>query len=429
VGYGPPPDKFLKKVQKVLAGEETYKALSARFAKEPTNVEVLFKLGRKYSSRFTPEMTAKGKELYQKVIALDPDGKAGSYTDDYLKAQIPYTQGAEFELGQASIYDRKPDPAPLQAFIKKYPASALVKNAYSYLSSYYGYQAPKEEATKFFEEYTSKYPDDRDAIGVYVERIIKDKQPIDKGISLAEKLKELGGYPRNPEYQQNLAQLYALKGEPAKADEEYGQDFIDGYVSNAVNALTGYANFWLERNKNLDSVESAADLAIKMAPASQWYTLQTVAGIYVKLNKTDKALAVYGPEFIKKNMGDQSVLASYASFWSRQSMNQEGMNLESASEAARKAVDLTSDYFNNYTLGAILFKLKKYQEALPYAEKAVEFVESWAAKHQEFSTQKYKKLVKDIKDAIAKDKPPRSKTSFKRDGPLWRGPSLFFHPV
>jgi thioredoxin-related protein len=193
VGYGPPADKFLEKIKKVLSGEETFKALSARYAKEPTNVEVLFKLGQKYSSRFTPEMTAKGKELYKKVIALDPEGKAGSYTDDYLKAQIPYTQGAEYELGQASAFDHKPDPAPLQAFIKKYPTSALVKNAYSYLAYYYGSQAPKAEATKFFEEYTAKYPEDRNVIGSYVERIIKDKEPVDKGITLAEKLKELAG--------------------------------------------------------------------------------------------------------------------------------------------------------------------------------------------------------------------------------------------
>lgn len=344
-------------------------------------------------------MTAKGKELYKKVIALDPEGKAGSYTDDYLKAQIPYTQGAEYELGQASAFDRKPDPAPLQAFIKKYPTSALVKNAYSYLAYYYGSQAPKAEATKFFEEYTAKYPEDRNVIGSYVERIIKDKEPVDKGITLAEKLKELAGYPRNPEYQQNLAQLYSLKGDPAKADEEYGKDFIDGYVSNAVYALTGYANFWLEQNKNLDSVESAADLAAKIAPASQWYTLRTVADIYLKLKKPDKALAAFGPNFIKQNGNDQSILASYAAFWSRQ-----GTNLDSALEAARKSVELTSDYYNNYTLANILFKTKKYDEALKYAEKAVELVKPMAVKYEGFSTQQYEKLVKDIKDAIAKEK-------------------------
>lgn len=382
-----------------MSGEETFKALSARYAKEPTNVEVLFKLGQKYGSRFTPEMTAKGKELFKKVIALDPEGKAGSYTDDYLKAQIPYTEGAEFELAQASAFGRKPDPAPLQAFIKKYPTSAMVKNAYSYLAYYYGSQAPKAEATKFFEEYTAKFPDDRNVIGSYVERIIKDKEPIDKGIALAEKLKELAGYPRNPEYQQNLAQLYSLKGDPAKADEEYGKDFIDGYVSNAVYALTGYANFWLEQNKNLDSVESAADLAAKIAPNSQWYTLRTVADIYLKLKKPEKALAAFGPDFIKQNGNDQSILASYAAFWSRQ-----GTNLDSALEAARKSVELTSDYYNNYTLANILFKTKKYDEALKYAEKAVELVKPMAVKYEGFSTQQYEKLVKDIKDAIAKEK-------------------------
>jgi hypothetical protein len=48
--------------------------------------------------------------------------------------------------------------------------------------------------------------------------------------------------------------------------------------------------------------------------------------------------------------------------------------------------------------------LKKYEEALKHAEKAVELVKPMAAKYEGFSTQQYDKLVKDIKDAIAKDK-------------------------
>ena len=157
-------------------------------------------------------------------------------------------------------YGRKPDPAPLQAFIKKYPESKLVKNAYGGLAYYYGYQAPKDDAGKFFEEYTAKFPDDKDALGSYVQRIIKDKEPLDKGIALADKLKELAGYPRNPDYQQNLAQLYALKDDAAKADEEYGKDFVDDYVTTAIYALIGYANFWIDQDKNLDSAEETADI-------------------------------------------------------------------------------------------------------------------------------------------------------------------------
>jgi len=299
----------------------------------------------------------------------------------------------------AAFGGQQPDPAPLQAFIKKYPSSPLVKNAYMYLTYYYQSQAPKDAAAKFFEEYTAKYPDNKGALAAYVERIIRDKEPVDKGIALAEKLKELQGYPQSPSVQENLAQLFTIKGDAAKADEEYGKDFLDSYISSTVYGLTGYANFWVDQGKNLESVEAAADLAAKMAPASQWYTLSTVAGIYNKLKKPEKALAVFGPEFIKSHGEDQNILSSYASFWSRQ-----GTNLDSALEAARKSVGLTSDYYNNYILANILFKLKKHPEALPYAEKAVELAKAMAAKYPGFTTQQYDKLVKDIKDAIAKEK-------------------------
>lgn len=343
-------------------------------------------------------MPEKTNELYRKVIALDPDGKQGSYTYEYLKATVSYTQAAEFALGQTASFGRKPDPAPLQAFIKKYPESKLVKQAFTYLGYYYGSQASKEDATKFFEEYTAKFPEDKNALSSYVERIVRDKEPVDKGIALAEKLKEIAGYPQNPDTQHNLAQLFVLKGDPAKAEEEYGKDFIDGYVSSTVYALTGYANFWLEQNKNLDSVEAMADLAAKLK-SDQWYTLAQVAGIYTKLNKTDKALALYGPEFAKKNWGDQGILSSYAAFW-----NKETKNLDDALAAAKRSVELAPDYYNNYVLGQILFKQKKYAEALKAAEKAVELVKPMAVKYEGFPVQQYEKLVKDIKDAMANEK-------------------------
>jgi len=388
----------LEKVQKSVSGGDTYLALSERYAKEPANIEVVFKLADKCGSRYSPEMEARSKELYEKVIALDPDGKLGSHTYEYYKATVPYTQAAEFELGQAAAQGRKPDPAPLQAFIKKYSESKLVKGAYTNLGYYYGYQASKEDAGKFFEEYTSKFPEDKTALSGYVERIVRDKEPVDKGITFAEKLKEIAGYPQNPEYQSNLAQLYVLKGDPAKAEEEYGKDFIDGYVSNAVYALTGYANFWIGQNKNLESVEAMAELAAKLKP-DQSNTLSQVAGIYTKLKKTDKALAIYGPEFAKKNWGDQGILAGYASFWNRQEMN-----LDDALAAAKKSVELAPDYYNNNVLGQILFKQKKYAEALKAAEKSVELVKPLAVKYEGFPVGQYEKLVKDIKDAMAKEK-------------------------
>jgi tetratricopeptide (TPR) repeat protein len=398
VGYGPPPDKFLERLEKSLSGEETYRTLSAAYDRDPKNVEVAFKLAQKCENRYTTEMTDKAKALYEKVIALDPEGKAGSTTFDYVKASVPYTEAAQYALGRMVAFGRKPDPAPLRGFIAKYPNSALVKQAYSYLSNYYQYYASQEDAAKFFDEYTARYPEDAAVLNSYVERIIKDKAPLDKGLDLAEKIKAIVGYPPNADYMQNLAQLYALKGDVGKADEVYGKDFISSYISNAVSALTGYADFWIGQGKNLDSVEAMADLAAELKP-DQWYTLQTVADIYLKLNKDEKALTVFGPALAKKNWDERGVLASYAAFWNRQSKN-----LTSALEAAERAVELAGDYYNYFILGQVQFKLKNYPEALQAAEKAVELAKPLTVKYEGFTTKQYDDLVKQIKDAMAKGK-------------------------
>jgi tetratricopeptide (TPR) repeat protein len=331
---------------------------------------------------------------------MDMGGRTASYYDEDYKATVSYVEAAEFHLAQETAMGRKPDPAPLRAFIKKYPESKFVKNAYSYLGYYFAQMAGKEDAAAFFEEWTAKFPDDKNALQSYIQRIIKDKDPVDKGLALAEKLKEMAGYPENPDYQESLATLYALKGDPAKADEEYGKDFADSYVTNAVFALIGYANFWIDQDRNLESVEEVADImaaAVAKKKDAPSYFFGQLAGIYVKVKKPDKALAIYGPEYAKKNWGDQMALSTYASFWNRQATN-----LDSALEAARRSVELTSDYYNNFTLGQVLFKMQKYDEALKAAEKAVELVKPMAVKYEGFPTQQYENLVKQIKDAMAK---------------------------
>jgi tetratricopeptide (TPR) repeat protein len=331
---------------------------------------------------------------------MDAGGQTGSYYDEYRKATVPFVEAAEFALGASASRGRKPDPAPLRAFIAKRPTSVLVKDAYDSLSYYYGYQAPKEDAAKFFDEAIAKYPDNKNIISSYVERIIRDKGPVDKGIAIAEKLKEKIGYPQDPDVQQSLAQLYALKGEPDKAAEEYGKDFADSYVSSAVLALAAYGSFWIDQGKNLESVEEMADIAsaaVRAKKDAPSYYLTQVAGIYARLDKLDKALALYGPDFAEKSCDDPSALSSYASFWNRQ-----GKNLDSAVAAAERSVELKPEYYNCFLLGQVLFKMKKYDEALKAAEKAVELARPMVAKYEGFSTAQYENLVKQIKEAMAK---------------------------
>lgn len=331
---------------------------------------------------------------------MDLQGRTGSYYDENLKASVAYVEAAEYALGQTASRNRKPDPGPLREFIKKRPTSALVKNAYRSLSYYYGYQASKEDAGEFFDEAIAQFPDEKGLVTSYLARIVRDKDPVDKGLRLAEKLKEKISYPRDPDIQEVLAQLYTLKEEPAKAEEEYGKDFADDYVSNAIFALAGYGNFWLEQGQNLDSVEEMADIAAAIAGAKReapTYFLSQIATLYARLDKIDKALALYGPAFAEKNWDDQMALYSYASFWNRQ-----GKNLESAAAAAKRSVDLKPDYFNYFVLGQVLLKTKDYPAALQAAEKALELAKPMAAKYDTFTTAQYENLVKQIKEAMAK---------------------------
>ena len=387
VGYGPPPEKFLERLEKSVKGIDTFKSLSDRYSKDPKNVEVVFKLAQKYNSRYVEE---KALELYKKVLALDPAGKKG--TTDYNEEKVTYTEYAEYSIGELSAYARKRDPEPLKAFIKKYPESKMLKSAYSRLSSYYMYSGSKEEATAFFEEYTSKYPDEPYVLSSHVSRIIRDKENVERGIELAEKIKDIMKYNPDPSYMKDLADLYMLKEEKEKAEEVFGKRFMEGKVSSLASYLIRYADFWVKHNMNTESAEEMIDVALKLIPETRWFQIQSAASIYLTLKKPDKALEIYGPEFAKKHAGDSDILSSYARFWASQ-----GKNLESALEAAKKAVELYATDSKWDSLSLVYQKLGKYDEALKAAEKAVELAD-------EQMKVRYKSRVDQIKKEMSEKK-------------------------
>jgi cytochrome c-type biogenesis protein CcmH/NrfG len=87
---------------------------------------------------------------------------------------------------------------------------------------------------------------------------------------------------------------------------------------------------------------------------------------------------------MKKIMENSAMLGRYAQFWSGQEQN-----LESALEAAKKAIALTPDSYSPWnTMGQIYLKQKNYDEALKAAEKAL---------------------------SLAPDQPPQFKESIKKN--------------
>ena len=389
LGYDPPPTNFQARLEKSLRGEDTFKAISAAYAKDPKNIDVVFKLARKYDDRLDQ---AKAGEKYKEVVALDPEGKVGTYTTEYTKVTVPYTQYAEFAIATANLFSQKPDLGPAKAFIQKYPESKLVKETYDRLAGYYTYQAPKEEAAKFFPEYAAKFPNDARVLHAWLARIVKDKEPLDKGAELVAKIEELTRDNPLPDINADIADFYILKGDKAKADEVYGKDFMEGKVSRFAFDLVGYANFWLGNNANQESAVAMAETALKLQPENA-YILQQVAAAYVKTGKDEKALAIFGPEYIKPKSGDANSLYAYARFWTMQ-----GKNLDGALEAAKKSVELKPGvYFTWSTLSDVQLKLKNYPEALKAAEKAYEIAEEYAKKGIQAKIDRIKKEQGEVK--------------------------------
>jgi len=387
VGYGPPPDKFLERLDKTVKGDDTFKSLSEQYAQEPENVEVITKLAQKYDRRYQQD---KALELYKEVVSLDPEGKIGK--TEYRDEMIPCTEFAEFSIGTLGIYSRsgKRDVAPMKSFIEKYPGSKILKDAYGYMSIHYRSIADKEEAHKFFEEYTAKYPDDVVVLGAYISRIIRDKEPIEKGIELGEKVQELMKFNPDPYYVKDLAKLYILNDDMEKADEVYGKTFVERQVSGLSYDLLDYATLWSGEDKNLESVEEMLDMAVKLNPESS-YPLQTAARIFMKLDKIDKAVAIYGPQYAEKNVENASALSSYARFWSTYIDN-----LDSALEAAQKAVEMAPAYYNWDILASVHLKLKNYDKAIEAEGKAIELAGDQA--------DRYKTKLEQIKKAKEKEK-------------------------
>jgi tetratricopeptide (TPR) repeat protein len=396
VGYSPPADAYLEKIQKSLQGIDTYKSLSELYAKEPKNIEILFKLARKYDQKFST--SGKADELYGKIITLDPEGKAGLAEVDYPKVRVSYAEYAGFILARKAAMGSKADPGPMRLFIEKHPGSPLVKTGYMFMSIYYENYAPKDEAGRFFEEYIQKYPEDVSVLGAYVRRIIKDKDPMDKGLQLAEKIAELTSYNPDPYDVRNRAELYWLKGDREKAEELYGKGFLNDRRSAMAYELASYANFWNDRKINLDQAVEAIEMAVKIQPDTP-YLRQTAATIYAKAGRPDKALDVFGPDYIKKNFDKSDALYPYAWYW-----NQQGKNLESALEAIRRMIEIQPGLTYFDIQAQILLKLKNYDEALKSAERALALARESAKRRPGFAVKTYEARVQEIKDAIAKEK-------------------------
>jgi tetratricopeptide (TPR) repeat protein len=448
--YAAPPSKFHEKVLKVLKGEDTFRALGARLQSDRTSVPLLMQVARKHESRFE---TDKALPLLKEILALDPEGRAG--TTEYNGAAVPCIEYADFRI-TLEAGSKARDPAPFLAFAARRPASPLAREAYRSCAFFFLTGQSKEEAFKFFEDGLAKFPGDRLLTFYYVQRIAQDRDNLDRGIAL---VREMGSFASLDESVLRLgAQLQMLKGDLDSAEAAYGPDYVDGRIASAVNALQSYAQFWAGQKKNMDSALRAMELAMDLQPDNA-FAANSAAYFYIRAGLPEKADEVYGPAYAEKYKSDAQALVFYANFWARQKKHPEslsaaeaavrlkpddpnilqtaaqafgawdkkdralavfgppvlakigddamrlnsyawfwaeqGTNLESALSAAQRSIALDDREWTEDTLAVVLLGLGRLDEALAAVNKAMAMSST---------PSQYKDTEKKIKDAIEKKK-------------------------
>jgi thioredoxin-related protein len=133
---------FLKTIKDYNAGVNTAAALKKMLTEDPNSPEANYQMANKLINTGTGEETEINAYL-NKVLSVDPKNTKG-FTDD----------------AKIMIASRKQDVEGIKAFIKEYPTSNQIKDAYILLASTYADKNDVKNADKAYDEAMKKYGKD-----------------------------------------------------------------------------------------------------------------------------------------------------------------------------------------------------------------------------------------------------------------------------
>ena len=142
-GYYPAKD-FYEMMVDYNKGVNTFSSLTAALEKDPDDILANLKIADKYIALGNAD---KAKEHLNKIVELDPQNLSGKEDD------------AKYKL--ASISDKETIIPNLEEFVKEFPESDMLKDAYiSLAESYYYVKEDVPDAEINYKLLMSKYPDD-----------------------------------------------------------------------------------------------------------------------------------------------------------------------------------------------------------------------------------------------------------------------------
>lgn len=276
VGFGEEAkEETIQMVKDFSAGVNTLPAILREQEQNPENVDINYKLAKKYLSRFE---TPKAIPMFENILRLDPDDTKG------------YKEEASYRVSLQTSRTKR-DPTSLENFIASGPENKnYLRTAYTTVATIYARKENLNKARDTFEAAMEALPDDAGLTLSYARTIFNYKLEdlYEKGLELNEKAKVL-----NPDSKINtMLNLVTYYGNTNQKNK------VVALFEEAIKEETGLKGLYAANIVRLE-IEDKYDLAIEMMQeevakeenarsAYLWYTL---GQLFEKKGDNEKALA------------------------------------------------------------------------------------------------------------------------------------------
>lgn len=256
------------------AGVNTLSAVLAEQEQNPDDVNINYKLAKKYLTRFE---TPKANPFFEKVLELDPENTKG------------YKEEASYRVALQMARTQR-DPSALEIFIASNPKNQdYLRTAYTTAASTHARNEDIDKAQGLYEAAMEALPDDARITLSYAGAIFNYKMEdlYEKGLELNEKAKAL-----NPDYElSTVLNLVTYYGSTDQKDKVV--DLLEETIKSHENMKSYYAStiVRLEIGDKYDyAIGMMQEEVSKEENAKSAYMWSTLGQLYEKKGEIKTAL-------------------------------------------------------------------------------------------------------------------------------------------
>ena len=199
IGYAT-PDEFIPIVNDILSGKNTILALEKELNENPSNYELIYKIGDKYLEKGDAEVA---KNYFNQFLENTPK----SMEDKIITAT--------FKLAKSDWQNS--DITGLQNFINKFPNAKECLTAYQMIARYYTTQNDTISEINMLQKITEVFPDNASAMNGYAWRMTELNQNLDDALIVAKKGVKLADEEMKPMILDTQAEIEWLLGDTVNA--------------------------------------------------------------------------------------------------------------------------------------------------------------------------------------------------------------------